>query len=191
MAKADSGKKTGGVLKERKPSSNSVSQLEKNKTFIVQPVAPQSVNESAEAVEVGGLVEAVEEFEPRVEQEIRQVDVADVEAEAAPADVVVEYGAGNPFKILEDFALDATVAKAEKKNPKSDDSAIDRRPLLKQRLYCLTIRYLREMTRDQKKNQEFRDLITEGRQGLVDALEAEIARVKELGTQSQLDKAGI
>ena len=152
-----------------------VAELNSNFTTYIAEVNPDTAGEDMEPAECGSVNEVADKFKPKIEFEIKKLNnLGSDEVEEETASVTMKYGE-DPKEIMNDFRSDNIVVKS-----KTSDGD---RTLLNQQLDYLALEDLQEQLKDQK----FAKLFEENKDGLIEALEAEIARVKKIQEESEFD----
>jgi uncharacterized protein (DUF111 family) len=155
-----------------------VAELNSNFTTIIAPVNPQSAGEDATPVECGSINEVAAKFAPKLEFEVKKIENIGAEkADEATVNVTMNYGQ-DPSQIMGDFQADNLAVKAT--------TAEGERVLLDQQLTHLALEDLMERMKDQKVAQ----LLQSNKEGMIKALEAEIARLQQLLEEQKLDSLG-
>jgi hypothetical protein len=151
-----------------------VAELNSNFTVYVAEVNPGNAGDSVEPVDCGSVAEVAEQFKPKIEFQIKKLNkIGNSELEEEVVSATMNYGE-QPKEIMNDFKADNLVVKMETQ----DNEKI----LLDQQLTYLALDDLQERLRDQK----FAKLMQSDKQSLIDALEQEIERIKNLKEKSDL-----
>lgn len=152
-----------------------VAELNSNFTVYIAEVNPDTSGDNVEAIDCGSVAEVAEQFKPKIEFNIKKlnnVGADDNNVEAVSA--VMNYGE-QPKEIINDFKAENLVVKM-----KSNEGE---KVLLDQQLTYLALEDLEDKLRDQK----FAKLFQTNKEGLIQALEAEIERIKGLKDETDFD----
>lgn len=152
-----------------------VAELNSNFTTYIAEVNPETSGDDMEPIECGSTAEVADTFKPKIEFNVKKINnLGDEESHEEVASMTMHYGE-QPKEIMNDFKAENLVVKG-----KTSDGE---RVLLDQQLTFLALEDLEEKLKDQK----FAKLMQTNKDGLIEALEAEIQRIKDLQSDSEFD----
>ena len=155
-----------------------VAELNSNFTTVIAAVNPETAGEDTTPVECGSINEVAAKFAPKMEFEVKKVENLGAEkADETAVNVTMKYGE-DPSQIMADFGTENLAVKA-----KTNEGE---RVLLDQQLTHLALEDLMERMKDQKVAQ----LLQSNKEGMIKALEAEIARLQQILEEQKLDSLG-
>jgi len=153
-----------------------VVELNSNFTAYIAEVNPDTAGDDVTPVECGTVAEVAEAFKPKINFELKKLNNIggdEVSEEVITADMC--YGE-IPKDIMNDFSSENLMVKM--KNSEGE------RPLLDQQLTYHALDDLMERLKDKK----FESLFTSNKQGMIDAIEAEIERMQDLVNKAEANK---
>jgi hypothetical protein len=152
-----------------------VAELNSNFTVYVAEVNPESAGDSIEPIDCGSVADVAENFKPKIEFQLKKLNkIGESELDEEVVSTIMNYGE-QPKEIMNDFKAENLVVKM-----KTQDNE---KVLLDQQLTYLALEDLQERLRDQK----FAKLMQSDKQSMVEALELEIERIKNLKEKSDFD----
>jgi len=174
--------KTSDVDKARRilpaNAAPGVAELNSNFTTIIAPVNPATAGEDIAPTECGSVGEVAEKFKPKLDVEVKKLDNLGAEKpDETATSVTMSYG-DEPSQVMNDFGAENITVKAQTNEGE--------KVLLDQQLAYLALEDLQERLKDQKIAQ----LIQNNKEGLIQTLQAEIERIKNLLDESKLDSLG-
>jgi hypothetical protein len=145
-----------------------VAELNSNFTTIIAPVNTNTEGDDCTPVECGSIGEVATNFKPTMEFEVKKLgNLGGEKVDETVTSITMRYGEESS-QVMNDFNAESLAVKAT--------SNEGDRVLLDQQLTHLTLEDLQERLRDQK----FAELFQKNRNGLIQAIEGEIARLQKI-----------
>jgi uncharacterized protein (DUF111 family) len=171
--------KTSDVDKARRilptNAAPGVAELNSNFTTIIAPVNPATAGEDITPTEAGSVGEVAAKFKPKLEVEVKKVENLGADkVDETTSSVSMSYG-DEPSQVMNDFGAESITVKAQTNEGE--------KVLLDQQLAFLALEDLQERLKDQK----IAGLFQNNKDALIQTLEAEIERIKNMLDETKLD----
>lgn len=174
----------GARIRNAEPLPEKAKGLTPNRYLLVEPVNPGTAEGELKFADVEALADVISAFGmPKLTFELEEPDGDDVRKFEATK----TYGAGDPAYVMEDFDLACLVAGMTANRPGSDESEIEKRPLLNQKLTLAAMDNLLAQLNKDKLSRLLSDI--SGRDALISAIDEELIRVEGLIKQAEVELA--
>jgi hypothetical protein len=153
-----------------------VADLNSNFTSYIAELNPETAGDNLDPVECGSTADVATAFKPELQFNIKKInDIGADEISEETVTTTMKYGS-QPKDIMNDFKPENLVVKMK--------TGQGEKVLLDQQLTYLALEDLEEKLKDQK----FAKLFQSNKEGLIQALEDEIDRIKQLQEKINLEK---
>lgn len=152
-----------------------VVELNSNFTTYIAELDPNTSGETSKPELCGSTAEVAEKFKPQLSFQVKKLsNLGSDELKEEETTINMRYGA-NPKEIMDDFMADNLVVKSEDED--------QNKVLLDQQLDYMALEDLQERLKDKN----FASSVKDNKESVIASLEAEIARIKALKEEIELD----